>query len=489
MTAFALVSVLASRVFARATGGAVRRLPRATGVGLAALVLVALVLPAVPASATTIERVKSPKGIEAWLVHEPAIPLVAMQFAFRGGSSQDPAALPGLATMTVSLLDEGAGDLPASAFQKKLEEKAIEFSVQARRDTVVGSLRTLSENRDEAVRLVKLALTAPRFDTEAVERIRADILAALSREDKTAHVLAARAWWAAAYPNHPYGHPKRGTPDAVKTISADDLRGYVKRVLARDTLKIGIVGDIDAEAAGKMIDEVFGSLPEKADLLPVPDVPPNNLGERVTAEIDVPQSTVVLGGPGIARADPDFIPGYLVNHILGGGSFSSRLYEQVREKRGLAYSVYSQLAPLKNTAVFLVSTATRADRVDESLKVIREQIAAMAETGPTPEELDQAKSFLKGSYALSFDSSVKIAAQLVQIQLDDLGIDYIDRRKDLIDAVTIDDAKRVAKRFLSGDMLVAVAGRTEVAGASPDAAEPAAAPPRPTGTPPAGTPP
>lgn len=423
---------------------------------------------ALPALATTIERVISPGGIEAWLVQEPSLPLIAMEFAFRGGSSQDPAGKPGLAHMLTTLLDEGAGELDSRAFGERLETKAIELRFVAGRDTITGSLRTLAEHRDEAFGLLKRALTAPRFDSDAVERMRTAILAELRRESVRPDDLASREWWETAFAGHPYGHAITGTTESVEAITTADLKAYVDRVFARETLKIAIVGNIDAATAGGLLDTVFGTLPAKAELAPVPQSAPQALGRSVPVQVEVAQSSLVLGGNGFARRDPDYIAAYVVNHILGGGMFSSRLYREVRETRGLAYSIYSMLMPLKEAAVFFVATGTRADRTRETTEVIESQVRRMAKEGPTADELAKAKSFLKGSYALAFDTSPKIANQLVQIQLDDLGIDYINRRNGLIDAVTLDDAKRVAQRLLSGDLLVTIAGPSQgLAGKTP----------------------
>ena len=430
-------------------------------VALATLVLALSAGFALPASATKIERITSPGGIEAWLVREPSLPLVAMEFAFRGGSSQDPADKPGVAHMVTTLLDEGAGDLDSRAFNERLEDKAIELKFTAGRDTITGSLRTLVDHRDEAFGLMKLALTAPRFDPDAVERMRAAILAELRRQSTRPSDLADRQWWETAFPGHPYGHAIQGTVESVGAINTADLKAYIDRVFARDTLKIGIVGDIDAETAGRLIDSVFGTLPAHAKLTPVPDVEPQALGRRVPVKLDVPQTSLMLGGKGLARLDPDYMAAYLVNHILGGGSFTSRLYHEVREKRGLAYSVFSMLFPLKHTAAFFVMTGTRADRAKETVDVIESEVRRIAQEGPTADELAKAKSYVKGSYALAFDTSPKIATQLVQIQLDNLGIDYVDRRIAMIDAVTVDDAKRVAKRLLAGGLLVTDAGPTQ----------------------------
>lgn len=412
-----------------------------------------------PGQATTIERVTSPGGIEAWLVREPSIPLIAMDYAFQGGTSQDPKIKPGVGYMVSTLLDDGAGELDAKAFHQRLEETAVEMRFSTSRDYFSGSVRMLKERQQEGFDLLRLALTRPRFDADAIERVRAQILSNLRRASTTPNDIATKMWWKTAFPDHPYGRPTNGSLESVPLITGDDLRAYARRVLARDTLKVSVVGDIDAATLAPLLDRVFGALPAKADLTPVPDVALQGLGHRIVVDLDVPQSVISIGGVGIARADKDFIPAFIVNHILGGGSFSSRLYNEVREKRGLAYGVTSSLLALDHTALFTVSTQVRSDKAAEALDLIESETRRMAESGPTADELAKAKSFLKGSYALAFDTSTKIAGLLLRIQLDRLGIDYIDRRNGLIDAVTIADAQRVAKRLASGGMLVTVVGR------------------------------
>jgi zinc protease len=427
------------------------------------IIAAVLILPllAAPALATTIERVVSSGGIEAWLVHEPAVPMIAVDFAFGGGAAQDPAGKAGTANLVASLLDEGAGDLDSKTFHARLERKAIELGFQAERDTLRGTLRTLTENRDEAFDYLRLALTAPRFDQTDVEIIRSQILSNLRRATTSPTDIASLRWWQTAFADHPYGRPVNGSLESVPTVTADDLKDYTRRVLARANLKIAVVGDIDAEAVKAMLDWVFGALPAEPDLKPVANVAPQGLGRRIVVKLDVPQAVVTFGGAGIARKDPDFMAAYIVNHILGGGAFSSRLYQEVREKRGLAYSVYDSLVWLNHSALFLGGTATRADRAGETLDVIDKEIRRLAESGPTADELAKAKAYLNGSFALNLDTSSKIAALLVQLQLDGLGIDYFTRRPEMINAVTLDDAKRVAKRLLDGGMLVTVAGRPE----------------------------
>jgi len=427
-----------------------------------AAVAAALVLTfAAPASAASkIQEITSPGGIKAWVVPDKTVPMVAIDFAFKGGANADPAGKPGVANMVSSLLDEGAGDLDARAFQERMEEKAIQIGFTVARDHFRGSLHSLSMNLDEGVELMRLALTAPRFDAEQIETIRAQVLSNLRRNITNPNDIAGKRWWAAAFPNHPYGVPSAGTAESIPAITADDLRAYVRNVFARDTLTIGIVGDITPEAAGKLIDRIFGVLPAKATLAAVPDVK-MTVGERIVVDLDVPQTVINYGAPGLARSDPDFFAAYVVNHIYGGGSMSSRLYEEVREKRGLAYSIRTSLYWMEHANTLTGGTATRGDRAGETLSIIEAETKRMAEQGPTQEELDKAKAFLKGSYALGFDTSAKIAGQLVQIQLDKLGIDYPERRNAMIDAITLADAGRVSKRLFASPTLTVVVGRAQ----------------------------
>ncbi len=400
-------------------------------------------------------------------MRDATVPLVAIEFAFRGGAAQDPDDKAGLAEMTVSTLDEGAGDLDGTAFHARMERKAIELQIRASREHVRGTLRTLKENQDEAFDLLRLALNEPRFDPSAVERIRAQTVVSLQRQSTNPNSISSRTWWANAFPNHPYGRPVSGTLESVARVTPDDMRDYARRVLARDNLKIGVVGDIDAETAGRLIDRTFGKLPAKAQLKPVPEAKMQGLGGRTVVDLNVPQAVVTFGGPGIARNDPDFMAAYIVNHILGGGSFSSRLYREVREVRGLAYGVNTGLMWFERAAVLVGGTATRADATAETIDVVESEFRRMAAEGPTEEELAKAKTYLKGSFALNLDTSTKIASQLVQMQLDNLGIDYIERRSAMIDAVTLADARRVAKRLFDGGLLVTIVGRPKGVTARP----------------------
>jgi len=407
-----------------------------------------------------IQDVKSPGGISAWLVEEHSVPLLALRFVFDGGSSQDPAGKEGVANFLTAMMDEGAGDLDATQFQERMEELAVRMGFEDAKDAVYGSFETLTVNREPALEMLRLAINAPRFDQDAVERIRKQLLANLAYAAKNPQQVAGKAWYEGAFPSHPYGHPANGTPESVAAIQPADLEAFRKRTFARDSLKVVAVGDIDAKTLGEILDKLFGALPAKAELRPVADTAPKPAEKLKVVEMDVPQSVVQFGLNGFGRKDPDFIPAFVMNQILGGGGFASRLTEEVREKRGLAYSVYSYMQPLRHAATFGGGVATKNDAVKQSIDVIRGELERMAKDGPTEAELANAKSYLTGSFALRFDTNAKIANQLLWMLHEDMGIDYPSRRNALIEAVTMDDAKRAAKRLLKvDDLFITVVGK------------------------------
>ncbi|WP_245413702.1 M16 family metallopeptidase [Mangrovicella endophytica] len=403
-----------------------------------------------PAEAVEIQEVTSPGGIKALLVEDYSNPLIAMKFAFKGGgSTQDAAGKEGTANLMSGLLDEGAGDISSQAFQEKLDELGVSLSYDATYDSFSGSFRTITEFEDGAFDLLKLSVTESRFDEEPVERIRGQIAAGIIANERDPGELASKAWRETIFPGHPYARPKDGTVDTLKAVTKADLQDFRRRTFGRDNLIVGVVGAIDPATLGKRLDEVFGSLPAKAELTPVADIAPVT-GKRVDVDLGVPQTQIQFALPGVKRDAPDFFAAFLMNQIFGGGSFTSRLYTEVREKRGLAYGASSWLATFDHTAVLGAATATRSDKASESVKIIEGEINRMASEGPTPEELAKAKEYVKGSYVINnLDSSLSIASTLVGIQLDNLGIDYIDKRKGLIDAVTMDEVKAVAKKLLS----------------------------------------
>ena len=423
------------------------------------------------ARAQEIEKIVTPSGITAWLVEDHTVPIIAMDFSFSGGATQDDDGKEGGVIMLSSLLDEGAEDMSSQAFQTALEENAIKLSFEAGRDRFYGSLRVLTPNKNLAFDLLAKALQKPRFDADPIERMRASWIASARRQLTNPSAIVGKTFREAAYPGHPYGRPTRGTVDSLEKVDRADLQRLHRAILTRDDLTIGVVGAIDAESLAGLLDQVFAPLPEKGDLKTVDDITIAKTGS-IHVPFDVPQTNIQFGAPGIDRHDEDFFAAYIVNHILGGGSFSSRLYKEIREDRGLAYGVYSYLADYDHSNLFAGGMATRSDNASQAIELVRQEIARMAKDGPTQKELDNAKKFLIGNYPLRFDSSSKISRQLVALQDTDLGIDYFEKRNSYIEAVTLEDTKRVAKRLLdlSKLFLITLGKEMKAADAAPDPA-------------------
>ncbi len=412
-------------------------------------------LAAGPAAATEIHLVRSPGGIEAWLVRDGSVPVINFAFSFKGGAALDPKGKEGLADMVSGLLDEGAGKLDSGAFQEAMEDISASLGFGAGRDRFRGSLRTLSAYRERAFELLRLALTAPRFDSAPVERIRGQLVASLQSQKDNPRRIAGRTWYGSVFGDHPYARPIAGTPGSVRAIARDDLARFVRQRLVRDGLIVGVAGDIAPEELGRRLDEVFGALPQRGSPSRIPEAMPVG-GKLVVVRKPIPQSVVVFGQAGLKRDDPDYYAAYVMNHILGGGGLSSRLGEEIREKRGLAYSVYSYLNPMRRAGLVMGGLGTANARVATSLELVKSEWRRIARDGVSDDELAAAKTYLNGSFPLRLDSTRGIAGMLLAIQINKLGIDYIDRRASLINAVTGDDVKRVAARLLASDKLTVV---------------------------------
>ena len=417
---------------------------------------------ALPAHAIEIKRVVSPGGIEAWLVEDHKVPIVALEWAFEGAGAADPKGKDGLANLAARTLDEGAGPYDSQAFAARLQDNAIALGFDAGRDAFTGSVRTLSDRRDEAFELARLALNEPRFDQEAVDRMRAAVLSSLRRDQSDPNYVARRLFYTTAYPNHPYGDEIRGTLESLPAIGPDDLRSFVKTQFGRDRLLVTAAGDITPEDLGRALDRIFGALPAKTTVPEVPNVEPQGQGETLVAVRPTAQTVMLMGQPGIKRADPDWYAASLMNYVLGGGGFGSRLMEEVREKRGLSYGVYSYLIPLDHSSLVMAGGNTVNAKAGQALDIMRQEWQRMADHGLTEQELADAKTYLTGSFPLQFSSTQAIARILLQVRRDRLGIDFLDKRNDLINAVTQEDVKRVARRLLdSSRLLTVLVGRPE----------------------------
>jgi len=416
----------------------------------------------VASRAEHVQKIVTPGGVTAWLVESYAVPLVALEFSMRGGASQDPADKPGLATLLSGLLDEGAGPYDARGFHRAVEDLAIHIGFGADRDSISGHLQTLSKNTDKAFELLKLALVDAHLSEADVARVRSQLVAELKRDQNEPDAMASKAFREAAFPQHPYGRPVRGELASIETLSRPDLVAMRERLFSKKDLKIAVVGAIDPKTLSDQLDATFGPLAVNNDLAPVAPITLAGVGSRQIVTLDIPQTTIRFGRPGVTKRDPDYFAVVVANHILGGGTFTARLFREVREKRGMAYSVYSQLNEYDQCPMLLGAAATKNERAGEALRIIEEEVRRFADEGPTEDELDKARKFLIGSYALRFDTSTKIASQLVHLQQDGFEPSYLDERNGRIAAVGLEDCKRAASRLLGdGGLLVTMVGRPE----------------------------
>ena len=423
---------------------------------VAGIVLAAFCLIAPAAQAINIERVISDRGIEAWLVEDHRVPMISLQLAFRGGSALDPKGKEGLSQLVAALIDEGAGSLDSQAFQRILEENSIRLGFNASTDNFGGNLTTLSKNREVAFDMLRLSLAMPRFDQGPRDRVESQILSSIQAAAENPRRIASETWYRAAYPDHPYGRSAQGRRTSIKSITKRDLENFVTQRFGRDRLFVAVVGDITAEELKPMLDSTFGGLRDKTDPIVLPAVEPRVKGDVFIIEKKIPQSVVTFGHAGIMRKDPDYYAAYVINSIFGGGGLTSKLMEEVREKRGLVYSVSTALAPFDRSALLMGSAATVNERVGETIEIIRQEWAKLRDQGVSDEDLADAKTFLTGSFLTQISSSGRMASLLLAIQLEDLGIDYIDKRNSYIEAVTQADLKRVAARILKPEALTFV---------------------------------
>lgn len=408
---------------------------------------------ALPAQADIdIQTVTSPGGIDAWLVESHDIPFIALEVRFKGGAAVDAPDKRGAINLMTALLEEGAGTLDARGFAEARDALAASFDFDVYNDSMAVSAQFLTENWSEAVELLRLALIDPTFDQIALDRVRGQVLASIRSDEKDPDSIASRQFNALAFGDHPYGTSLDGTAQSVQALTRQDIVDAKNRVMARDRLYVSAVGDITPTALGILLDRLFVDLPETG--APYAERATYGLSGGVTiVPFDTPQSVAVFGHQGIKRDDPDFFAAFVLNGVLGSGGYSSRLMEEVREKRGLTYGVYTYLYPLDYAEMILGQVASANDRIAEAVEVIRAEWAKAAAEGITQEELDGVKTYLTGAYPLRFDGNGPIANILVGMQMENLGLDYILTRNDKVNAVTLADVRRIAGRLLDADAL------------------------------------
>lgn len=416
--------------------------------------LILTLLAALPLRADVdIQEVKTPGGLTAWLVEDHSIPFAAIEIRFRGGASLDAPGKRGAINLMTATLEEGAAYMDARAFARAGEALAASFGFDASADEVSVSAQFLTENRDASIALLRAALMEPRFDQDALDRVRGQVLSIIRSEAKDPNDIAGDTFRRLAYGDHPYGSSLNGTEESVSALTREDIFAAHRAVLARDRIYIGASGDITAADLAALVDDLLGDLPATGAPMPERAVVTIPRGGVTVVDFPTPQSVALFAQGGISQKDPDFFAALLLNQVLGAGGFESRLMDEVREKRGLTYGVYSYLASRDLAEVYMGSVSSANDRIAEAIRVIRAEWAKAAAEGVTQEELDSAKTYVTGAYPLRFEGNGPIANILVGMQMIDLPIDYIATRNDKVNAVTLDDVQRVAGELLDPEGL------------------------------------
>lgn len=410
-----------------------------------------------------IQEIKTPSGLSVWLVEDHRVPVISVDFAFRGaGAATDPEGKQGLAQLVSNTLDEGAGDLDAQSFQKALRDASISLSFSSSRDHFYGSLKTLTRNRDRAADLMALALTRPRFDLEAVERMRAANISRIKSSLTDPDWMAARIMNSVAFAGHPYARNSGGTLTNLAAMTPEDLKGFVKTNLGRDRLLIAMTGDIKAAEVPAFLDRLFAGLPSGAAMSDLPETPIRGGGTTTLFPRDIPQSILSIMQPGIKHTDPDYDAAVVMNFILGASGFGSRLTEEIREKRGLTYGIYTGLLTMDRAQALTLSGSTENKNAGEVLDLIRAEWKKMRGAPVTDKELADAKAYLIGSMPLALSSTDAISGLLLGLRLDGLPADYLDKKAEKIAAVGAADVARVSKKILDpAGLTVVIVGRPD----------------------------
>lgn len=406
----------------------------------------------VPFHTPDVREVTTKNGLTAWLIEEKSAPVIALTALFKGGAASDPARLRGLTPLTVALLGEGAGDLKAGDFKQSLAEKGISLDFSSGADYIAADMATLRPHRREAFRLLKSALTKPRFDMSAVRRVKRQTETEIDARKSDPNAVAYERFLKLVFKDHPYA---RITPTkkGVRSVTRTNMRTLIRRRFARDNLILAVVGNISAEELKPLLEETFDDLPERADLPEIKPFEPKLKAGTDVLTMDVPQSAAVFGHKGIPRGDPDFYAALLVNYAFGGGGFASRLFDEVREKNGFAYSIRTSPVPFRFSPMFIGTAASDNAKISRAIDIVKTEWLKMAQNGPTAKELRDAKTYLTGSFPLSFSSSSRLASFLAGVRYNGEGIDYLKNRNALMNAVDLAAARRVAARLLDPSSL------------------------------------
>lgn len=398
----------------------------------------------------TIQQFTTPGGVSVWLVEEPSIPILSLRMAWTAGETNDPAGVEGLTNAMVYHMNEGAGELDAQAFFKGMEELNMSFSCGASNESTYCNASMLTDNVDESFGMIALAFAEPRFDDVPFERFLREQEVGLQTRETNPQYLASRARAAALYPDHSYA--RETSAESIASITQDAMRTQKDLLMVKDGMLVTAVGAMSPAELAPLIDQAVAGLPESSAPVETSDVvlaAPQ--AAPVTVDLPQPQSLVSFAAPAMKREDPDFYTAVVLNYTFGGGGFQSRLMKDLRVDKGLTYGVYTQVSSQDKIQLWSGGGQTKNESAGEFIAGVKANMQTMVADGMTEEELSNAKAYLTGSYPLGFDSNAKIAARMMGVRLDELPVDFFDKRNAMVEAVTLEDVNRVAAEYLSPD--------------------------------------
>ncbi|MEX2353658.1 MAG: pitrilysin family protein [Gammaproteobacteria bacterium] len=409
-------------------------------------------------AAPQIQHWQTSRGIPVYFVETTQLPMLDLQIIFDAGSARDPDDKRGLSQLTNNLLSLAAGGRTAYEINFDFERLGAEFGSHAGYDSASVSLRSLSDESklQPALENLRTVLSSPDFRPEDLERQRNRMLVGIQRKQQSPGTIAQERFEQAIYGEHPYAYPNEGTADSLSRIGRDDLADFHEEYYTASNAMVTLVGDIDRDRAEVIAEEVTARLATGQKPEAVPAVTMPDAAELIRINHPSSQVHILMGQPGMRYGDPDYFPLFVGNHILGGGGLVSRLFDEVREKRGLSYSASSYFAPRRDAGPFLARIQTRADQVEEGVRVMRQTIDDLVREGPTDEELIAAKKNLTGGFPLRIDSNGKISGYLGVIGFYGLPLDYLDRFIERVEAVTVAEIRDAFQRRIDVDRFITV---------------------------------
>lgn len=405
----------------------------------------------------SIKSWQSKHGAKVMYVYAPELPMVDVRLVFDAGSARDKKQ-PGLAMMTNAMLDLGAGEWSTDTIAERFDSVGAEYSNDSLKDMAILSLRSLTEAEllDKAVSTLNTILVKPGFVESELQRAREQVLISLRNHEQSMGTIANKTFYQSLYPEHPYGSPVLGTVDSIKAITRDDLVSFYKQYYVASNAVVAIVGDVDRDKAEQLVEKILKGLPEGKAAGIVPEAKPVTEASKIHITHPSSQTHILVGQPGMKRGDKDYLALYVGNHILGGSGFGSRIVEEIREKRGLAYSSYSYFTPMRVSGPFTMGLQTSNGNTGKALTILDEVLREFIEKGPSEEELLHAKKNITGGFALKVDSNKDIIGYLGMIGFYNLPLDYLATFNERVEKISLEQIKDAFQRRINPDNLVTI---------------------------------